>query len=75
MKLRTLGSTDLRVSAVGLGGMPLSLSGRPDETTAVRVRVAGLLATVTDERSMDGLWRGAESADFTVRLACARGTP
>lgn len=31
MRYRTLG--DLRVSAVGLGAMPLSLKGRPDEHT------------------------------------------
>lgn len=37
MKTRTLGSSDLSVSCIGLGGMPLSIAGRPDEATAIRV--------------------------------------
>jgi aryl-alcohol dehydrogenase-like predicted oxidoreductase len=37
MQSRTLGRTGLQVSAVGLGGMPLSLKGRPDEDQAIRV--------------------------------------
>jgi aryl-alcohol dehydrogenase-like predicted oxidoreductase len=31
---RALGDTDIRVHPVGLGGMPLSIDGRPDERTA-----------------------------------------
>jgi aryl-alcohol dehydrogenase-like predicted oxidoreductase len=34
---RELGDTGLRVSAIGLGGMPLSISGRPSESQAFAV--------------------------------------
>lgn len=45
MRYRTLG--DLRVSAVGLGAMPLSLEGRPDERRALATVHAALEAGVT----------------------------
>lgn len=45
MKTRALGP--YRVSAVGLGAMPLSLSGRPGEAEAIRVIHAALDAGVT----------------------------
>jgi aryl-alcohol dehydrogenase-like predicted oxidoreductase len=45
MRHRTLG--DLRVSAVGLGAMPLSLEGRPDEPRALATVHAALDAGVT----------------------------
>mgnify|MGYP001566334105 CR=1 FL=1 len=38
---------DLEVSCIGLGGMPLSLAGRPDESDAVRVIHAAIDAGVT----------------------------
>ena len=34
---RRLGNTNIEVKAIGLGAMPLSLQGRPDETTAIAV--------------------------------------
>jgi aryl-alcohol dehydrogenase-like predicted oxidoreductase len=34
---RALGSTGIEVSPIGLGGMPLSIQGRPDERTALTV--------------------------------------
>lgn len=37
MHKRQLGSTGVEVTAVGLGGMPLSIAGRPDEGTAIDV--------------------------------------
>ena len=37
---RTIGSSDLRVAPIGLGGMPLSIQGRPDEATALAVIAA-----------------------------------
>ncbi|MFJ5310290.1 aldo/keto reductase [Streptomyces sp. NPDC088350] len=45
MRYRALG--DLRVSAVGLGAMPLSLEGRPDEQRALATVHAALDAGVT----------------------------
>ncbi|NUO46076.1 MAG: aldo/keto reductase [Streptomyces sp.] len=45
MRYRTLG--DLKVSAVGLGAMPLSIEGRPDEERALATVRAALDAGVT----------------------------
>jgi len=45
MKTRTLGS--VTVSAIGLGGMPLSIEGRPDRQQALRTIHAALDAGVT----------------------------
>ncbi|MGK7916581.1 MAG: aldo/keto reductase [Prochloraceae cyanobacterium] len=36
MKYKQLGQ-DLKISAIGLGGMPLSLTGRPSEAEAIAV--------------------------------------
>lgn len=48
MNTRPLGrSTGLTVSAIGLGGMPLSLQGRPPEAEAIRVIHTALEAGVT----------------------------
>ncbi|HEY4268694.1 MAG TPA: aldo/keto reductase [Galbitalea sp.] len=45
MKTRTIG--DVTVSAVGLGGMPLSIEGRPDDARAVATIHAALDAGIT----------------------------
>lgn len=47
MKERALGASGLRVSAVGLGGMYLSIQGRPSEADAVRTIHAAIDAGVT----------------------------
>ncbi|HEY8379422.1 MAG TPA: aldo/keto reductase [Nannocystis sp.] len=47
MKLRALGTTGLHVSCIGLGGMPLSLAGRPAKSEAIKVIHAALRAGVT----------------------------
>lgn len=47
MKLRALGTTGLNVSQIGLGGMPLSLAGRPAKSEAIKVIHASLRAGVT----------------------------
>ncbi|HUJ75994.1 MAG TPA: aldo/keto reductase, partial [bacterium] len=44
---RALGRTGLQVFPIGMGAMPLSLQGRPDERTAIRVLHAALDAGVT----------------------------
>ncbi len=45
MRYRTIGGTS--VSAIGLGGMPMSIEGRPDEQRSVATIHAGLDAGVT----------------------------
>ncbi|WP_413600964.1 aldo/keto reductase [Curtobacterium sp. Curtsp57] len=45
MKQRTIGDTN--VSAIGLGGMPMSIEGRPDERQAIATIHAALEAGVT----------------------------
>ena len=45
MKQRTIG--DVQVGAVGLGGMPMSIEGRPDEARSVRTIHAALDAGIT----------------------------
>jgi aryl-alcohol dehydrogenase-like predicted oxidoreductase len=45
MKQRTIGDTD--VSAIGLGGMPMSIEGRPDEKRSIATIHAALEAGVT----------------------------
>lgn len=47
MKTRRLGSSGLDVSCIGLGGMPMSITGRPSESDALRVIHAALDAGVT----------------------------
>ncbi len=47
MKTRPLGSSGLAVSAIGLGGMYLSIQGRPSEADAVRTIHAALDAGTT----------------------------
>jgi aryl-alcohol dehydrogenase-like predicted oxidoreductase len=37
METKPLGNTSVQMSAIGLGGMPLSLSGRPPESQAIEV--------------------------------------
>lgn len=37
MEYRQLGNTGVRISAVGLGAMPLSLDNRPSEQDAIKV--------------------------------------
>jgi aryl-alcohol dehydrogenase-like predicted oxidoreductase len=47
MKLRPLGKTEMLVSEVGLGAMPLSIAGRPRESEAIKVIHAALDAGMT----------------------------
>ncbi len=47
MQLRPLGSSGLQVSQIGLGGMPLSIAGRPGRAEAIKVIHAALRAGVT----------------------------
>ncbi len=47
MQTRTIGDSDLQVSAIGLGAMPLSIAGRPEPQRAREVIRAALDAGVT----------------------------
>jgi len=47
MQTRPLGSSGLQVSQIGLGGMPLSIAGRPSRAEAIKVIHASLRAGVT----------------------------
>jgi aryl-alcohol dehydrogenase-like predicted oxidoreductase len=47
MRTRQLGPTDIHVSEIGLGCMPLSIKGRPDEKTAIEVIHAAFEAGIT----------------------------
>lgn len=57
MQQRTLG--DIQVSAIGLGGMPMSIEGRPDEERSVRTIHAALEAGVTLVDTADAYHRDA----------------
>jgi aryl-alcohol dehydrogenase-like predicted oxidoreductase len=57
MQQRTLG--DIQVSAIGLGGMPMSIEGRPDEERSVRTIHAALDAGVTLIDTADAYHRDA----------------
>lgn len=50
METKQLGNTGVSISAIGLGGMPLSLSGRPSESQAIEVihRALDLGVTLID---------------------------
>ena len=50
METKQLGNTDVTISAIGLGGMPMSLSSRPPESQAIAVihRALELGVTVID---------------------------
>lgn len=47
MQTKQLGNTDVTISAIGLGGMPMSLSGRPPESQAIEVIHQALALGVT----------------------------
>ncbi|MFJ9631284.1 aldo/keto reductase [Streptomyces sp. NPDC101175] len=76
MRHRTLG--DLRVSAVGLGAMPLSVEGRPDERRALATVHAALDAGVTlldtaDSYHLPGAEPGHNEALIARALAAYGG--
>jgi aryl-alcohol dehydrogenase-like predicted oxidoreductase len=63
---RTLGGAD--VFPIGLGGMPLSLSGRPDEDQAIRTIHAALDAGVTLIDTADAYCRDEHDVGHNERL-------
>ena len=66
MQQRTLGTRT--VGAIGLGGMPLSVEGRPDEAQAVRTVHAALDAGVTLLDTADAYCLGPDEVGHNERL-------
>ncbi len=66
MQQRTLGGTP--VSAIGLGGMPMSIEGRPDEDRSVRTIHAALDAGVTLIDTADAYHRDANDVGHNESL-------
>ena len=66
MQQRTLG--DIQVSAIGLGGMPMSIEGRPDEERSIRTIHAALDAGVTLIDTADAYHRDADEVGHNESL-------
>ena len=66
MQQRTLG--DIQVGAIGLGGMPMSIEGRPDEERSVRTIHAALDAGVTLIDTADAYHRDADEVGHNESL-------
>jgi aryl-alcohol dehydrogenase-like predicted oxidoreductase len=66
MKFRTIG--DKQVSAIGLGGMPMSIEGRPDEERSVATIHAALEAGVTFFDTADAYHRDANEVGHNESL-------
>src|SRR5271156_2438348 len=66
MRNRTIGAT--RVSAIGLGGMPMSIEGRPDEQRSIRTIHAALDAGITLIDTADSYQLRADEVGHNERL-------
>ncbi|MCU1631711.1 MAG: aldo/keto reductase [Micrococcaceae bacterium] len=66
MQQRSLGGT--HVSAIGLGGMPMSIEGRPDEDRSIRTIHAALEAGVTLIDTADAYHRDANEVGHNETL-------
>ncbi|MFC1408137.1 aldo/keto reductase [Streptacidiphilus sp. N1-12] len=66
MHTRTIG--DVKVSAIGLGGMPMSIEGRPDEQRSVAAIHAALEAGVTLIDTADAYHRDADEVGHNESL-------
>ena len=66
MKTRTIG--DITVSAIGLGGMPLSIEGRPDDARAIATIHAALDAGITLIDTADAYRLAGEAASHNELL-------
>ncbi len=66
LQQRTIG--DRTVSAIGLGGMPMSIEGRPDEDRSVRTIHAALDAGVTFVDTADAYHRDADEVGHNESL-------
>jgi len=66
MRNRTIG--DVTVSAIGLGGMPMSIEGRPDRARSLATIHAALDAGVTFIDTADAYHRGADEVGHNESL-------
>ena len=66
MHTRRIG--DISVSAIGLGGMPMSIEGRPDEERSIRTIHAALDAGVTLIDTADAYHIGADEVGHNETL-------
>src|SRR3954449_2116683 len=70
MQARSIG--DVQVSAIGLGGMPMSIEGRPDEQRAIATIHAALDAGVTLIDTADSYhWHAGEDGHNELLIARA----
>lgn len=68
MEIKQLGRSDLQVSAIGLGGMPLSLSSRPPEAQAIQVIHRALELGITLIDTADSYCRDEADKHHNERL-------
>ena len=68
MSHRPLGSSGLSVAPIGLGGMPLSIDGRPSEAEGVKVVHAALDAGMTLIDTADVYCLGGDDIGHNERL-------
>src|SRR5690242_5241883 len=66
MQSRSIG--DVRVSAIGLGGMPMSIEGRPDEDRSIRTIHAALDSGITLIDTADAYHIGADEVGHNETL-------
>ena len=70
METKQLGSTGVTISAIGLGGMPMSLSGRPPESQAINVIHKALDQGVTLIDTADSYCQDESDKHHNERLIC-----
>jgi aryl-alcohol dehydrogenase-like predicted oxidoreductase len=70
METKQLGSTGVTISAIGLGGMPMSLSGRPPESQAINVIHKALDQGVTLIDTADSYCQEESDKHHNERLIC-----
>lgn len=68
MEVKQLGQTQINISAIGLGGMPLSLSGRPPEAEAIAVIHRALDLGITLIDTADSYCRDESDKHHNERL-------
>ncbi len=70
METKQLGNTGVTISAIGLGGMPMSLSGRPPESQAINVIHKALDQGVTLIDTADSYCQDESDKHHNERLIC-----